>query len=125
MLTVSWVPQHALPEKQALQYEYTCGLTSLAEVGRVQHVNLLGHPAEPATVVRRCHSQAAAGAARFASGEGRHGSFGGGTEEGRAAVQAVLFDLGGVIVNSPFVQVILICTSTTMQPCSLMRCRNR
>lgn len=79
--------QHALPEKQALQYEYTCGLTSLAE--------------------------AAAGAARFASGEGRHGSFGGDsvdggdgdTEEGRAAVQAVLFDLGGVIVNSPFVQI--------------------
>ena len=70
--------------------------------------------AEPAMLVT---SQAHKGAARFASGEGRHGAFStpggvasGGTGSGADGsasrdFDAVLFDLGGVIVNSPFVQV--------------------
>lgn len=77
--------------ESALQNEYERGLESLAE--------------------------AASGAARFAAGEGRHGSFsafsggggvagdGGGAGSAPPDIEAVMFDLGGVIVGSPFIAI--------------------
>lgn len=105
----------SLPD--AMASEFDKGLVSLTEVSMIPRCWPTRNVTASAACVCVCvNSQAHKGAARFASGEGRHGAFNkqgeagtgdDGTDAATSARQydAVLFDLGGVIVNSPFVQV--------------------